>query len=246
LKYFRAQRKDYSAMPTPPTFRLYLQASRPVRLLVGSAGALFALITLFLGSGLATPLKAFAQSTCPHGQHSYTVVAGDTLGAIAGRYNTDWQSLAASNHLADANLIYVDETICVPDNSISAAPVSITALSGSNNPYPYGQCTWWADERYHQLHGVYVPWTNVSSDAWQWTQRARDYGWHVSSQPSVGAIMDLQPWVQGAYGLGHVAVVEQILANGDVVASNMNWGSAPGAVTNVTFTPGPGVTFLSV
>lgn len=239
-------------MHTPSSLRMYLQTHRPVRLLVGSMGTLLTLVALFLGSGFVTPHKAFAQSSCSNGEQSYVVVAGDTLSAIAARYNTGWQNLAASNHLADANLIYVDETICIPVNGTASSSTlntgtnnSATGPSGTYNPYPYGQCTWWADERYHQLHGVYVPWTNVSSDAWQWTQRAQAYGWHVSNQPSVGAIVNLQPWVQGAYDLGHVAVVEQILDNGNVVASNMNWGSDPSAVTNVTFTPGPGVTFLT-
>lgn len=234
-------------MHTPLAFQRYLQTHRSVRLLVGSAGVLLTLIALFLGSGLVTPHRAFAQSSCANGEKGYVVVAGDTLSAIASRFNVNWQDLATSNHLANANRIYVDETICIPNKGTvaSATPKAATGPSGTHNPYPYGQCTWWADERYHQLHGIYVPWTNVSSDAWQWTQRARTYGWHVSSQPTVGAILDLQPWVQGAYGLGHVAVVEKILSNGKVVASNMNWGSNPGAVTNVTFTPGPGVTFLT-
>jgi len=51
--------------------------------------------------------------------------------------------------------------------------------------------------------------------------------------------------VQGAYGLGHVAVVEQVLSNGHVIASTMNWGVYPWQVTYVQFTPGPGVTFIS-
>lgn len=227
-------------------FRRYLQAHCPVRFLVGSASILLMLAAFLLGSGFVTAHKAFAQSSCSQGQKSYTVVAGDTLSAIAERYNTSWQNLATSNHLADANLIYVDQTICIPDNrTTSSSSNPATGPSGTYNPYPYGQCTWWADERYHQLHGIYVPWTNISSDAWQWTQRAHAYGWHVSSHPSVGAILNLQPWVQGAYGLGHVAVVEQVLDNGNVVASSMNWGSNPGAVTNATFTPGSGVTFLT-
>jgi N-acetylmuramoyl-L-alanine amidase len=115
---------------------------------------------------------------------------------------------------------------------------------GMGNSFPYGQCTWWANQRYHQLHGIYVPWT-TNANAWQWTARAYDYHWRVSRSPSVGAIVDLQPWVQGAYDLGHVAVVEQILGNGDVIASNMNWGAYYWEVVNVEFTPGPGVTFIS-
>jgi surface antigen len=111
------------------------------------------------------------------------------------------------------------------------------------NVFPYGTCTWWADQRYFQLHGVYVPW-HTQADAWQWTARAYQFGWHVSSTPVLGAIINLQPYVQGAYGLGHVAVVEKILSNGHVIASNMAWGANPQQVTYVEFAPGPGVTFL--
>ena len=71
----------------------------------------------------------------------------------------------------------------------------------------------------------------------RWTARAYDYHWHVSSTPSVGAIVDLQPWVKGAYTLGHVAVVERIFANGDVIASNMKWAPYNWQVTNVRVCP---------
>jgi surface antigen len=121
---------------------------------------------------------------------------------------------------------------------------STAATAGSVNVFPYGQCTWWANQRYFRLHGVFVPW-RTQSDAWEWTSRAYQFGWHVSSSPTVGSIIDLQPWVQGAYGLGHVAVVERVLSNGHVIASTMNWGAYPWQVTYVQFTPGPGVTFIS-
>lgn len=126
----------------------------------------------------------------------------------------------------------------VPTNSTSMPPV------GYNNPFPYPACTWWAAERYHQLHGVYVPW-RTQSDAWEWTARAYQFGWHVSTTPSLGAIINLQPWVQGAYGFGHDAVVEQVLSNGYVIASNMSWGYNPYQVRYVEFHAAPGVTFIS-
>lgn len=113
----------------------------------------------------------------------------------------------------------------------------------SGNSFPSGQCTWWANQRYYQLHGVYVPW-RTNANAWAWTARAYDFGWHVSRRPRFGDILDLQPWVQGAYGLGHVAVVERVLGNGHVIASNMNWGAYPRRVTFVEFAPGAGVTFI--
>jgi len=118
-----------------------------------------------------------------------------------------------------------------------------TGTTGGGNVFPYGSCTWWADQRYFQLHGVFVPW-HTQANAWEWTARAYEFGWHVSGKPVVVAIIDLQSGVQGASGLGHVAVVEKILSNGHVIASNMSWGAYPWQVTNVEFTPGPGVTFI--
>jgi surface antigen len=115
--------------------------------------------------------------------------------------------------------------------------------TGAYNWFGYPWCTWWADERYHQLHGVYVPWS-TQSDAWQWTARAYQFGWSVSTKASPGAIINLQPWVQGAYGLGHVAVVEKVYSDGSILASNTSWGANPYQVVYVHFYPGPGVTFI--
>ncbi|HZO74155.1 MAG TPA: CHAP domain-containing protein [Ktedonobacteraceae bacterium] len=115
---------------------------------------------------------------------------------------------------------------------------------GHTNVFPYGACTWWANQRYYQIHGFFVPWT-AQANAGQWVARAHQFGWHVSSVPAVGDIMVLQPGVQGAYWLGHVAIVERVLSNGHVIASSMSWGSRPWAVTTWQFTPGPGVAFVT-
>ena len=229
-------------------------------------GVLFLCVTLGLNVGSA---HAQSQTVCSSGDRTSVVVSGDTLSGIAYRFGTNWGSLASHNHIANPNLIYTNQVICIPGggtvnsgshaststpyvplNTISV-PTSSAASAGSASPpvgsvnvFPYGQCTWWANQHYFQLHGVFVPW-RTQSDAWEWTARAYQFGWHVSSSPTVGSIIDLQPWVQGAYGLGHVAVVEQVLSNGHVIASNMNWGAYPWQVTYVQFTPGPGVTFIS-
>ncbi len=151
--------------------------------------------------------------------------------------------------LAKLPLKAAHHSLCCAPLPPAATPTPATPaakqLQGSgSNQFPYPSCTWWATQRFFQLHGVYVPW-HTQADAWQWTARAYQFGWHVSAQPSVGAIIDLQPWVQGAYGLGHVAVVERLLGNGKVIASNMNWGGHPYQVTNVEFSAGPGVTFIT-
>ncbi len=208
--------------------------------LVASMLGMLVVGNLFGGSIMG----AFAQSPCSSGDQVYIVVSGDTLGVIAQRYHKTWQDLASYNKLSDPNLIYIDQHICIPgsNGTVKSGPPPIM---GVGNFFPYGQCTWWAAQRYHTIHGIYVPWT-TNSDAWAWSARAEDFHWKVSNKPAVGDIIDLQPWVEGAYSLGHVAVVEQVLNNGHVIASNMNWGVYYWEVTNVEFAPGPGVTFISV
>ena len=210
-----------------------------------------ALLCLSATLGFSTSAAhAQASISCARGDTAYRIVSGDTLGGIAARYKTSVSRLASYNHIANPNLIYVGQGLCIPaqvgnrggDNGGNHG--SPTPKMGTGNYFPYGQCTWWANQHYYQLHGIYVPWTS-NSDAWQWTARAYDFGWHVYTAPHVGDIIDLQPWVQWAGGAGHVAIVEKILSNGHVIASNMNWGRYPRQVTYVEFVPGPGVTFIS-
>jgi len=119
--------------------------------------------------------------------------------------------------------------------------------SSAGNPngdsFPYGQCTYWADDRYYQVTGFYVPWRG---DAYAWTAGARAFGWNVSSKPHLHSIIVLQPGVQGASWLGHVAFVEKVYSDGSVNASNMNWyaNGGWGRVSNWIFSPGSGVSFV--
>ena len=188
---------------------------------------------------------AYASTTCAQNAVTYTMVRGDTLSGIASRYRVNWRVLASDNHLANPNLIYSGQVICIGGmSSQSHQAYTRYGPAKSRNVFPYGACTWWADQRYYQLHGIYVPW-KTQANAWQWVARAYQFGWRVSTRPSLGAIVVLQPWVEGAYGSGHVAVVERILRNGHVIASNMSWGRAPWSVAYVQFAPGPGVRFIS-
>jgi surface antigen len=139
--------------------------------------------------------------------------------------------------------------IHVQDRSPSMAEthmsVPASTLQGSTgNVFPYGQCTWWANQRFHQLHGIFVPW-RTNANAYQWAARAIDFGWRVSGTPTIGSIMVLQPGVGGAYEYGHVGVVEQVLSNGRVIASSMNWGRYPTMVTASTYVLRSGVSFIS-
>ena len=222
----------------------YFLQHRVASIVAGHICVVAVLGLLLLGNTLGMYIVgAFAHSPCSSGDHTYTVVRGNTLGGIAARYRTTWQRLASYNHISNPNLIYVNQAVCIPGHG-STSRGGPPPVMGKSNYFPYGQCTWYANQRYHQLHGIYVPWT-TNANAWAWTNRARDFHWHVSGWPARGDIIDLQPWVQGAYGLGHVAVVERVLSNGHVIASTMNWGARHWAVTNVEFSPGSGVSFIS-
>jgi surface antigen len=120
--------------------------------------------------------------------------------------------------------------------------VTTQAGVGGLYRFAFGQCTFWANMRYHALTGYWVPWLG---NAYQWAYGAKISGWIVSSKPIVPSIIVLQPYVQGASGFGHVAIVEKINADGSVYASNYNWYANGGwdRLSYWTFTPGPGVSF---
>lgn len=225
------------------------QQPRIVRIIAGQLVLVFVLGSALLGTTFGSSvIGAFAQASCAKGDQSHAVSSGETLSAIAARYNTSWQTLASYNHLANANKIQVNQNICIPGTAKSTGtPITLgpqMALKGASNYFPYGQCTWWASQRYFQLHGVYVPWKS-NANAWQWADRARDFDWHVSSKPKAGTIVVLQPGVQGAYGLGHVGVVESV-HNGTATVSNMNWGGSATQVTDSQIRAGSGVSFISM
>jgi len=238
----------------------YFCTHRVARIIAGHVVILIVFGAAFLSSSFGSGfLGAFAAEACTNGDQTYFVKWGDTLGAIASQYGTTYQSLAAHNTLPNPNLIFVGQRICVPragtmsrTAQTSANTASTMTLSsdfsnaahGIYNPFPYGQCTWWASQRYFQLRGVYIPWT-INANAYQWTARAIDFNWRVSALPTVGSILVLQPFVQGASYLGHVAVVESVLRNGHVIASSMNWGPNYSSISTFEFTPGPGVSFVS-
>ena len=97
----------------PPLFRQW----RGMNVLTRHMIVLLALVILLLGSALGGRLLGvFAQSSCAKGEASYSVRFGDTLSAIAMRYHTTWQRLAPYNHIANANLIFPGQQVCIPGN----------------------------------------------------------------------------------------------------------------------------------
>jgi LysM repeat protein len=58
-----------------------------------------------------------APSATSSGEVTYTVVAGDTLGAIAAAHGTTVAAIVAANNIADANAIDVGQVLVIPTGS---------------------------------------------------------------------------------------------------------------------------------
>lgn len=102
--------------------------------------------------------------------------------------------------------------------------------TGDNgNQYPYGQCTWWAYKRRHELG---LPTGSRFGDAHDWPAMARSLGYWVDSTPRQYDAVVFQAGQAGADPTyGHVAVVEQVHGNGTVTISEANVNGQVGPFT---------------
>lgn len=87
--------------------------------------------------------------------------------------------------------------------------------SSMGNPYDINQCTGWAFERRMQL-GTTL--TGIWGNANQWAYGAQSAGYSVDNNPSRGAVL-----VSQSGSMGHVAVVESVIAGDSIVVSETNW-----------------------
>lgn len=151
-----------------------------------------------------------------------------------------------SNNGSSISIQEAEATAATTDgyNPASVYVGPISANGSTLNRFFYGQCTYWADYRYHQLTGVWIPWLG---NAYEWYQQAINYGWHTSDYPNPNgtSIIVLGPYVQNdlsAYG--HVGIVEKINGDGTVTTSNMHWPYV-GVVSYVNFSyPVSGTHFI--
>ena len=162
----------------------------------------------------------------------YTVKGGDTIESIASKYGADASLIRTYNDL-DISGISEGLKIIIPGGSLPTterpgyvAPVPVVrntfssgyasssyASASVGNRYAFGNCTWYAYERRAQMgRPIGSFWGNGGS----WAYSGAAAGFAVNSTPAVGAIL------VELGSPGHVGVVEQVLANGDIVISEMN------------------------
>lgn len=174
----------------------------------------------------------------------YTIQAGDTIDGLVGRFGVDKDRFIAFNDLESGNLPATGEKLIMPDGR--PAPITnsrrggqptssfgsasgFQAVYGPANGYDYGYCTWHAANRRAQS-GRPIP-TNLGH-ARSWYSRAQGGGMAVGSTPQAGAVL----WHANLGGLGHVAYVESMNADGSALVSDMNYPSW-GRVTYRTVPP---------
>jgi len=169
---------------------------------------------------------------------AYTVRDGDTLQKIADKYKADSSVITTFNDLEISGLT-PGLKIVIPGADLPAterpgyvAPVAaytggtyITGYSSgfssgstwrikvgtpNNGAYAFGNCTAYAFDRRAELgRPIGRMWGNAGA----WATNARAAGYTVSRTPIAGAVIQ---------DSGHVGIVEEVLANGDLQLSEMN------------------------
>ncbi|MFR0588350.1 CHAP domain-containing protein [Bifidobacterium apri] len=165
-----------------------------------------------------------------------------SLGAADGTTSSGNWSLGSSN--SDLDVSQMSQTavsnpvvavLYEADKSLLPSGFDPNHDAGdSGNQYSFSQCTWWAYVRRHQLG---LPVGSHLGDGAQWAASAKKLGYWVDTTPRhVGDVIVFQ---RGQFGsstvYGHVAIVEQINADGSIVTSECG-ASLNGKTVSRTFT----------
>lgn len=96
--------------------------------------ALFGLLTLVSVFSFSVQ-SAHASAACS-GNAAHTIVDGETLGSIANSNGISQQSLATFNNIADFDLIYAGQTLCIPAHGTAASTQATPATQATIAPTP--------------------------------------------------------------------------------------------------------------
>jgi len=103
------KRLIYLALAVVGVFVVWKNTSKPATGPSGSGGVL-----AFLGLTTPTPTPRASVAPAPSGGSTYTVKAGDTLGAIAARFGTTSTALAKLNGITNPSFIRVGQVLRLP------------------------------------------------------------------------------------------------------------------------------------
>ena len=176
----------------------------------------------------------------------YTVKEGDTPESIASKYGADKDRMVSFNN-AELSGLKAGQQIVIPGGvlpenerpgyvaprsnySTGSSSIKLSFQGSGNGKYPFGWCTYYA-----AIKSGAGNWGNANT----WDDGARATpGWTVSKIPKVGAIAQ-QEYTTGSYGsYGHVAIVDQVSADGtQIIYSDMNGIAGFGGVGQSGWVP---------
>lgn len=188
----------------------------------------------------------------------YTAHAGESVESIAKKFKADSNRIISFNNLELSGKIKSGQKLIIPggilpksdrpgyepsasqsSNYGSPAPFQYSpsygsgfggdswhigvGTNGNDGGYAFGNCTAYAFSRRAELgKPIGRMWGNAAT----WAAMAQAQGYRVDNTPAAGAVM------QNGGGYGHVAIVEEVLPNGDVRISEMN-AYVPGGGFNI-------------
>ena len=100
-------------------------------------------------------------------------------------------------------------------------------IVNNDTGYVMPNCVGYAQGRLLEiLQMTKVNWSLPACNAEDWYDKAQENGLQVGQTPKLGAVVCWRAGSKrnGSDGCGHVAVVEEIKPNGDIVVSNSGWG----------------------
>ena len=178
-------------------FALRFLLSKNMVLLVCSAVLLFSSFVVSQDQHSAQAANPGSGNGCAW----YTVHQGDTLSAIARRYNTSYWTLARVNGIRNVNLIFVNQRLCIPYRLGSGSNQG--GGRGSNGVLANGTVLWYAYSALqwssrgqvvallHRAAAIYgLPANLLLAIAWQ------ESGWyqHVIAWDGGIGVMQLMPY----------------------------------------------------
>jgi len=102
------------------------------------ASTVIGLVSVGTVASIQSP-AAYAATATAHGcSKTYTIVAGDTLSGIAARFHKNWHTLASNNHIANPNLIFAGDKLCLSGTG-SVPTHAAPAVTQQATPAPVQQ-----------------------------------------------------------------------------------------------------------
>ncbi len=196
--------------------------------------------------------KAAVAEPKPAGQPVYaTVAAGDSLAAIAERYDTTWDRIFDANEsLNNPNIINAGQKLRIPraeetlpnrSTQVIAAQqaASVVAARSANttttrsytskpinsSSYYVGNGMWCTDYVHSRRPDIAV----YGNAGYNWISSAQAAGKSTGGTPRAGAV---------AVTNGHVAYVESVNGDGSYTVSEMGWNYRAGNYNKRTVRPG--------